>query len=201
MIKPILDSVLALLLLILAIIPVVLSACIFYTLYRENPLYISQRAGKNGVAFRIYKLKSMISPSANTKTDAERMTRWGIFIRKTSLDELPQLWNVLKGDMSLVGPRPLLLEYNNLYTGKQRLRLGVKPGITGLAQVKGRNAISWERKFRYDCFYVSKQTLIFDAKIILWTIKKVYKQEGVSQQNHITMNKFTGYKTSRRKMI
>ncbi len=143
----------------------------------------------------------MRSVSSSQTSDAQRITRWGIFIRKISLDELPQFWNVLKGDMSMVGPRPLLLEYNNLYTKNQRKRLDVRPGITGLAQVKGRNLLSWKKKFRYDQFYVSKQTLYFDAWIIMRTIQKVWKQEGISQQNYVTMENFTDYQTSRREIV
>jgi lipopolysaccharide/colanic/teichoic acid biosynthesis glycosyltransferase len=132
--------------------------------------------------------------SGNLLSDAERLTTTGKFIRKTSLDEIPQLINVLKGDMSLIGPRPLLPEYMPLYTLYQARRHEVKPGITGWAQVNGRNAISWEQKFEYDVWYVDNLSLQLDLKILLLTIKKVFKSEGISHKENVTMAKFTGSK-------
>ena len=124
--------------------------------------------------------------------DADRLTAIGKFIRKTSLDELPQIWNVLKGDMSLVGPRPLLVQYLSLYTDEQKRRHLVKPGITGWAQVNGRNSISWEEKFKLDVWYVDNVSFLLDMKIIFLTIKKVFMKDGISAQGHATMEFFQG---------
>ena len=126
--------------------------------------------------------------------DSERLSRFGSFLRATSLDELPELWNVLKGDMSLMGPRPLLMEYLPLYSHEQAQRHEVRPGITGWAQVNGRNAISWEEKFKYDVWYVENQSFWLDMKIIWMTIKKVIAREGISADGEVTMPKFTGDK-------
>jgi len=131
-------------------------------------------------------------PAGGLLPDAERLTAIGKFIRKTSLDELPQLWNVLKGNMSLVGPRPLLVEYLPLYTDEQKRRHLVKSGITGWAQVNGRNAISWEEKFELDVWYVDNVSFWLDVKIMLLTIKKVFVREGISAQGHATMDFFKG---------
>ncbi len=128
----------------------------------------------------------------NLLPDHQRLTSIGKFVRKTSIDELPQLINVLKGDMSLIGPRPLLVQYLSLYNEKQRRRHKVKPGITGWAQVNGRNAISWEQKFEYDVWYVNHVSFLLDLKILWLTIKKVFKTEGISQQGHATMPYFKG---------
>jgi len=124
--------------------------------------------------------------------DAVRLTKFGRFLRSTSLDELPELWNVLKGDMSLVGPRPLLMEYLPLYSPEQARRHEVRPGITGWAQVNGRNAISWEQKFEYDVWYVDNQSLWLDIKILWLTVKKVFVRDGISADGEVTMPKFTG---------
>ena len=126
--------------------------------------------------------------------DAERLTSFGRFLRSTSLDELPELWNVLKGDMSLVGPRPLLMEYLPLYSPEQARRHAVRPGVTGWAQVNGRNAISWEEKFALDTWYVDHQSLLLDMKILWLTVKKVLVREGISAAGEATMGKFTGSK-------
>jgi lipopolysaccharide/colanic/teichoic acid biosynthesis glycosyltransferase len=128
----------------------------------------------------------------NLLPDFQRLTKIGLFIRKTSLDEIPQLINVLKGDMSLVGPRPLLVQYLQLYTTEQKRRHLVKPGITGWAQVNGRNSISWEEKFKLDVWYVDNISFLFDMKIIFLTIKKVFVKEGISAQGHATMEFFQG---------
>lgn len=130
--------------------------------------------------------------AGNPLPDADRLTPLGEFLRKFSLDELPELWNVLKGDMSLVGPRPLLMEYLPLYSPAQLKRHNVKPGITGWAQVNGRNAISWEQKFELDVWYVENQSLWLDVKILFMTLLKVIKKEGISQDGHVTMEKFSG---------
>jgi undecaprenyl phosphate N,N'-diacetylbacillosamine 1-phosphate transferase len=162
-----------------------------------KPFFIQNRPGHNGKSFYIIKFKTMSDKkdaSGNLLSDAERLTTTGKFIRKTSLDEIPQLINVLKGDMSLIGPRPLLPEYMPLYTLYQARRHEVKPGITGWAQVNGRNAISWEQKFEYDVWYVDNLSLQLDLKILLLTIKKVFKSEGISHKENVTMAKFTGSK-------
>lgn len=161
-----------------------------------SPVFFKQhRAGKNGKPFTIYKFRSMnnkTGPDGLLLPDHERLTPFGQWLRKTSLDELPQLWNVLKGDLSLVGPRPLLMEYNSLYNEEQALRLTVKPGITGWAQVNGRNAISWEEKFELDVWYVRNRSFWLDFKILWLTVKKVFQASDINQTGHVTMPKFEG---------
>ncbi|MBC1457151.1 sugar transferase [Listeria newyorkensis] len=189
------DIVVALGIGIIAVLPVLSCALIFYLLYKEVPFYVSERAGKDRRAFRIYKLKSMrqlFDSSGELLSDAERLTSFGLFLRKYSLDELPQLWNVVKGDMSLIGPRPLPTEYNELYNEEQRKRNNVRPGLTGLAQVNGRNAISWEAKFAWDVYYVEHYSAKLDVKIFIQTIGKVLGSANISQDNHVTTEKFQG---------
>jgi lipopolysaccharide/colanic/teichoic acid biosynthesis glycosyltransferase len=160
-----------------------------------NPFFIQKRPGKNGEVFNIIKFKTMSDEkdlNGKLLPDHRRLSFFGKIIRKMSLDEIPQLINVLKGEMSLVGPRPLLPEYLSLYTMEQRKRHHVKPGITGWAQVNGRNALSWEEKFRFDIEYVDNISLGMDAKIILITLEKVIKRHGVNTDNHITMEVFKG---------
>jgi lipopolysaccharide/colanic/teichoic acid biosynthesis glycosyltransferase len=164
-----------------------------------SPFFVQARPGKNGRIFRLVKFKTMNDRkdgSGNLLPDAERLTGIGKFIRKTSLDEIPQLINVIKGEMSLIGPRPLLVEYLPLYNETQKRRHEVRPGITGWAQVNGRNAISWEQKFELDVWYVDNLRLSLDCRIVLLTILKVFKSEGISQQGHVTMSKFTGSSSS-----
>lgn len=160
-----------------------------------TPFFLQTRPGKNEKLFRIVKFKTMNDKKdneGNLLSDAERLTTIGRFVRKTSLDEIPQLLNVLKGDMSLIGPRPLLVQYLPLYNAAQKQRHNVRPGITGWAQVNGRNAISWEQKFAYDVWYVEHCSLLLDLKIIFLTIKKVFVSEGISQQGQATTTKFEG---------
>lgn len=193
--KRLVDIVIAFGIGIIAILPVLSCALIFYLLYKEAPFYVSERAGKNQKAFRIYKLKSMrqLFDSADEPLpDEARLTSFGLFLRKYSLDELPQLWNVLKGDMSLIGPRPLPMEYNDLYNEEQRKRNNVRPGLTGLAQVNGRNAISWEAKFAWDIYYVEHYSAKLDLKIFIQTIGKVLGSVDISQEDHVTTEKFQG---------
>jgi undecaprenyl phosphate N,N'-diacetylbacillosamine 1-phosphate transferase len=162
-----------------------------------KPFFFQLRPGKDGVIFKIIKFKTMNDkkdPNGNLLSDGERLTPIGSFVRKTSLDEIPQLINVLKGDMSLIGPRPLLPEYLPLYDAVQQRRHEVKPGITGWAQVNGRNAISWEQKFKYDVWYVDHLSFLLDVKILFKTIKKVFIREGISQNGHVTMDAFKGSK-------
>jgi len=160
-------------------------------------LFRQQRPGLNSIPFMMTKFRSMrdaMDKNGNPLPDEERLTALGKFIRKTSLDELPGLWNVLIGDMSLVGPRPLLMEYLPLYSKEQARRHDVRPGITGWAQVNGRNAISWEDKFKFDVWYVDNRSLLIDFKILFMTAKKVFVREGISAEGEATMSKFGGSK-------
>ena len=164
-----------------------------------SPVFFTQvRPGMHGKPFKMVKFRSMISERSTDGEllpDAVRLTPFGRFLRSTSLDELPELWNVLKGDMSLVGPRPLLMEYLPLYSPEQARRHEVPPGITGWAQVNGRNAISWEDKFKLDVWYVDHCSLWLDIKILWLTVKKVLVREGISAAGEATMGKFTGSKS------
>jgi lipopolysaccharide/colanic/teichoic acid biosynthesis glycosyltransferase len=158
-------------------------------------LFRQTRPGKNGKSFEMIKFRTMrdaTDQDGHPLPDAERLTSLGKRLRSTSLDELPGLWNVLKGEMSLVGPRPLLVEYLPLYSDEQARRHEVRPGITGWAQVNGRNAISWEEKFALDVWYVDNRTIWLDFKIIWMTVKKVLTREGISAEGEVTMSKFTG---------
>lgn len=160
-----------------------------------KPFFFQKRPGKNGKIFNIIKFKTMNDkrdPSGKLLSDELRLTKIGAFVRKTSLDEIPQLINVLKGEMSLIGPRPLLPEYLNLYNDFQRRRNDVKPGITGWAQVNGRNTISWEQKFEYDVWYVDHLNFLLDIKILLLTVKKVFLSEGITQDGHVSSEEFKG---------
>ena len=162
-----------------------------------KPFFFQKRPGKDGKIFNIIKFKTMNDKKdheGNLLPDAERLTKIGSFVRKTSLDELPQLINVIKGDMSLIGPRPLLPSYLPLYNDFQRRRNEVKPGITGWAQVNGRNAISWEKKFELDVWYVDHISFMLDMKILYLTVLKVFKSEGISQEGHVTSEEFKGNK-------
>lgn len=161
----------------------------------SSVLFIQTRPGRNGQPFRMVKFRTMrneFDTSGKPLPDSERITKFGAFLRASSLDELPELWNVLKGDMSLVGPRPLLMEYLDLYTAEQARRHEVRPGITGWAQVNGRNAISWEDKFKLDVWYVDNCSFWLDIKILFMTIKKVFVREGISAEGHVTIEKFKG---------
>jgi lipopolysaccharide/colanic/teichoic acid biosynthesis glycosyltransferase len=162
---------------------------------KGKPFFFQRRPGENERLFSIIKFKTMTDKkdkNGNLLPDAERLTAIGSFVRKTSLDEIPQLLNVLKGDMSLVGPRPLLPEYLPLYTLEQKRRHEVKPGITGWAQVNGRNALSWSDKFKRDVEYVEQQSFVLDCKILFLTLKKVLVSEGISQKGQVGMSKFEG---------
>lgn len=161
-----------------------------------SPVFFRQvRPGLHGQSFEMIKFRTMldvIDAGGHVLPDDMRLTLFGKFLRSTSLDELPELWNVLKGDMSLVGPRPLLMEYLSLYTLEQAKRHDIRPGITGWAQINGRNAISWEQKFKLDTWYVEHRSFWLDIKIILLTIKKVLVRDGISADGEVTMSKFTG---------
>lgn len=158
-------------------------------------LFKQYRPGLGGAGFEMIKFRTMrnaFDDRGEPLPDAERLTRFGSWLRSSSLDELPELWNVLKGDMSLVGPRPLLMEYLPLYDDEQQRRHEVRPGVTGWAQVNGRNAISWEEKFKLDTWYVDNHSLLLDIRILLMTIKKVLVKDGISAEGEATMSKFTG---------
>ena len=176
--------------------PVLLCLALLVWLKLGVPAFFRQtRPGLHGRPFQLIKFRTMcdaFDAQGNSLPDAERLTRFGRWLRATSLDELPELWNVLKGDMSLVGPRPLLMEYLPLYTAAQARRHEAKPGITGWAQVNGRNSLSWEEKFELDVWYVDHLSFLLDIKIILLTIKKVLLREGISAQGEATMPRFTG---------
>ncbi|CAH1528143.1 Uncharacterized sugar transferase EpsL [Vibrio rotiferianus] len=161
-----------------------------------SPVFFRQtRPGLNGKPFEMVKFRSMkdaVDQHGNPLPDSERLTPFGDKLRSSSLDELPELWNVLKGEMSLVGPRPLLMQYLPLYSKEQARRHDVRPGVTGWAQINGRNAISWEEKFALDVWYVDNRTLWLDIKILFATVKKVFVKEGISADGHVTIEPFTG---------
>lgn len=155
-------------------------------------LFRQQRPGKNERIFELLKFRTMLPVTEEKITDEQRLTMFGKFLRSTSLDELPSLWNVLRGDMSLVGPRPLLVSYLDLYSPEQARRHEVRPGITGLAQVKGRNTLSWESRFKLDVEYVDRRNIRLDLRILIGTVKSVFLREGINQSGHATMTPFTG---------
>jgi len=176
--------------------PVIAVVALCVHVQMGSPVLFSQdRPGLNGQPFRMYKFRTMrhaLDKNGAPLPDAERLTRFGRMLRATSLDELPELWNVLRGEMSLVGPRPLLMEYVPLYSPEQARRHQVRPGVTGWAQVNGRNAISWEEKFRLDVWYVDNQSFRLDLKILALTVLKVVRRDGISAEGSATMEKFTG---------
>ncbi|MCL5043062.1 MAG: sugar transferase [Gammaproteobacteria bacterium] len=197
MIKRLID-VLASLFGLLLLSPLLVTVAVLVRIQMGSPVLFRQvRPGLNGKPFQMVKFRTMLNAtdkSGNPLPDDQRLTRLGAFLRSTSLDELPELWNVLKGDMSLVGPRPLLMEYLPLYSAEQARRHEVRPGVTGWAQVNGRNAISWEEKFKLDVWYVDNQSLWLDIKILFLTVKKVLVREGISADGEATMSRFTGNK-------
>ena len=194
-IKRILDFILSLIA-IIVLSPILLITAILVRIKLGSPVIFKQkRPGKDEKIFTLYKFRTMTEEKderGNLLPDSERLTKFGKFLRSTSIDELPELINILKGDMSIVGPRPLLVEYLELYNEEQKHRHDVRPGLTGLAQVSGRNAITWEEKFEEDLQYIKKITLLGDVKIILKTVLKVFKREGISQEGNETMERFKG---------
>lgn len=176
--------------------PIVLLVAFLVRKKLGSPLIFKQvRPGKNGKPFTMFKLRSMrdvLDVDGKPLPDSERLTSFGKLLRASSLDELPELWNVLKGEMSLVGPRPLLMEYLPLYSPEQYRRHEIKPGVTGWAQINGRNALSWDEKFKLDIWYVDNRSFFLDLKIIFLTIKKVLVRDGISADGDVTMPKFTG---------
>lgn len=182
---------------LIVLLPIILLIASIIRLKLGSPvIFKQQRPGLHGKPFFVYKFRTMTDErdeNGNLLPDHERLTKTGMLIRKLSLDELPQLFNVLKGDLSLVGPRPLLMEYLLLYNEEQARRHEVRPGITGWAQVNGRNAISWEEKFKLDVWYVDNQSFWLDIKILFLTVLKVFKREGINQDGHVTAEKFNGF--------
>ncbi len=161
----------------------------------KNPFFIQKRSGLNGKSINVIKFKTMSDKkdkNGKILPDVDRITKLGNFLRNTSLDEIPQFINILKNDMSLIGPRPLYLDYIPLYSEFQKRRLEIKPGITGWAQINGRNAISWDQKFKFDVWYVDNVSFFLDIKIIFLTIIKIVFRSNISSNNHVTMSKFTG---------
>lgn len=193
--KRLIDFILALLgLMVFSPVFIMVTIGLFFA-NQGKPFFFQLRPGKNEQLFKIIKFKTMNDrkdENGNLLPDVNRLTKVGKFVRKTSLDELPQLINVLKGDMSLIGPRPLLPEYLPLYNEIQIRRHLVKPGITGWAQVNGRNAISWQQKFEYDVWYVENVSFLLDCKIVFLTIKKVFKREGITSENSVSAEAFKG---------
>jgi len=193
--KPLLDFIISLLAFIILSPVFLIIVLILLIANRGKSFFFQKRPGKNGKIFKVMKFKTMNDKrykNGDLLPDEKRLTVMGEFIRKTSLDEIPQLLNVIKGDMSLIGPRPLLVEYLPLYSEIQKRRHEVKPGITGWAQVNGRNTISWEKKFDMDVWYVDHVSFLLDLKIFLLTIKKVFKSEGINSATAATMEPFTG---------
>lgn len=194
-IKRIFDVIVALILLVI-LSPVMLIVWAWVSIRLERPaIFRQQRPGRDGKPFEMVKFKTMISAvdaDGNTLPDDQRMTKLGTLLRKSSLDELPELWNVLKGEMSLVGPRPLLMRYLPLYSPEQARRHEVRPGVTGWAQVNGRNAISWEEKFALDVWYVENQSFWLDIKILFRTVWQVIRRDDISAAEHVTMPEFMG---------
>jgi undecaprenyl phosphate N,N'-diacetylbacillosamine 1-phosphate transferase len=194
-IKPFFDRIVALFLFIILLPVIGIISLILLFSFKKNILFIQERSGKNGLSFNLIKFRTMHNMYDNRGLllpDMERITPVGSFLRKTSLDELPQLINIVRGEMSFVGPRPLLPEYLPLYNEEQRRRMEVMPGITGWAQVNGRNALSWHERFKLDVWYVDHQSFWLDLKILFLTLVKVLKAEGINNSQTHTMEPFKG---------
>lgn len=195
LLKPAIDFLFALIAVVILSPAIVSLSIVLLIVNKGRPFFLQARPGHNGQIFRLIKFRTMVDrfdPSGNPLPDKQRTTRIGRFMRSASLDELPQLLNVLKGDMSLVGPRPLLIKYLSLYTPEQSRRHNVKPGITGWTQVNGRNSLSWARKFELDIWYVDHISLSLDFKILFMTLLKVFKREGIDASATRTMEPFNG---------
>ncbi len=194
-VKRLIDLLISLIGLVL-LSPVLVVLYFFIIIKLGHPAFFTQiRPGKNGKPFLMIKFRSMtnqLDEAGNLLPNAQRMTKFGRFLRSSSLDELPELFNVLKGDMSLVGPRPLLMEYLPLYNEFQKKRMDVKPGITGWAQINGRNALSWDEKFKLDVWYVENRSFLLDIKVLWKTFQKVYQREGIAHSGDVAMPRFTG---------
>jgi len=193
--KRLIDIVVSFLWLIV-LMPLLLILAILIRFKLGSPILFKQdRPGLNGKIFRLYKFRTMTDERneyGELLPDEERLTSFGKTLRATSMDELPELWNILKGNMSLVGPRPLLVEYLPLYSTEQLRRHNVRPGLTGHAQINGRNAINWSEKFRYDCWYVDNLSFWLDMKVIFLTVAKVFSRKGISSSTSVTMERFKG---------
>lgn len=195
LIKPIFDFWVAFVVLVLTCPITIITTFLLFILNSGKPFFFQIRPGKDERLFKIIKFKTMndkTDAEGNLLPDADRLTSFGALVRKLSIDELPQMINVLKGDMSLIGPRPLLVEYLDLYNLEQKRRHDVRPGITGWAQINGRNTVSWPKKFAYDVWYVDHLSFALDVKILFLTAKKVVISEGISGEDSVTMEKFTG---------
>lgn len=195
MLKRIFDIAVSFLVLLLGLPIFLVLSVMIWTKIGKPIFFVQMRPGQDARPFRMVKFRTMndaADSQGNPLPDDQRMTPFGQFLRSTSLDELPELWNVLKGDMSLVGPRPLLMEYLLLYSSEQFRRHEVRPGVTGWAQVNGRNALSWEEKFKLDVWYVDNQSIWLDLKILVLTIKQVLVRDGISAEGQATMERFTG---------
>ena len=193
--KRILDLAVSFLAIVILSPFIILFSLIGAVLMRGNPFFIQKRPGKNEKIFKLIKFRTMTNRkdrNGNLLPDEQRLTGYGKFLRSTSIDEIPELFNILKGDMSIIGPRPLLVKYLPLYNEYQKHRHDVRPGLTGYAQVHGRNTLSWKRKFDMDIKYVEHITFIGDLKILAETVKKVIKREGISSETSVTMEEFTG---------
>ena len=194
MIKRVFDIIVSTLILIVSL-PIIVIIILIRISLGGSVFFRQERPGLKGKPFKIYKFRTMLNTVDNNgalQSDAQRITRFGSFLRSTSLDELPELWNVLKGEMSLVGPRPLLMEYLPLYNNEQMCRHNTLPGITGWAQINGRNSLSWEEKFKLDLWYVNNQSIWLDCKILLMTLKKVLMRDDITAEGHVTAEKFKG---------
>lgn len=189
------DIVISSILLLLLLLPLLILAAMIRVKFGSPILFAQVRPGLGGAPFTLLKFRTMtnaVDANGNLLRDEDRLTPFGQLLRRTSLDELPELWNVLKGDMSLVGPRPLLMEYLPLYSQEQNRRHEVRPGITGWAQVNGRNLLNWDERFKLDVWYVDQYSFLLDIKILILTIQKVIKREGISANGEATMSKFKG---------
>ncbi|OUO26396.1 sugar transferase [Lachnoclostridium sp. An298] len=194
-VKRILDFVLSFLAIVILSPFIIIFSLIGAVLMRGNPFFIQERPGKNEKIFKLIKFRTMTNRkdrNGNLLPDEQRLTGYGKFLRSTSIDEIPELFNILKGDMSIIGPRPLLVKYLPLYNTYQKHRHDVIPGLTGYAQVHGRNTLSWKQKFEMDIKYVEHITFIGDLKILAETVKKVIKRDGISSETSVTMEEFTG---------
>lgn len=184
--------------LLIVLSPVILIIALIVYVKMGRPILFSQeRPGLNERIFTLYKFRTMTNaygPDGKLLPDSSRLSRFGKILRSTSLDELPELWNILKGDMSFVGPRPLLVQYLSLYSDEQRHRHDVRPGLTGLAMIHGRNNLNWNDKFAYDLQYVEQQSFLLDMKILLWTVVITLKREGITEKGEATVSMFTGSK-------
>ncbi len=195
LIKPFFDFIISLMALLILSPLLLIASILLFLANKGNPFFVQKRPGKKGEIFKIVKFKTMTDEKdahGNLLPDSQRLTAIGKFIRKTSLDEIPQLWNVLIGDMSIIGPRPLLPQYLSIYTPYQYKRHNLRPGITGWAQVNGRNAISWTQKFEYDVWYVQNVSFFVDMKILFKTVQKVLVSEGINAENMATTEPFNG---------